>query len=94
MILADDQVAEDAVAPDLGPLAGYYGGKLPVEAQIYVRDRIAAAGVTHADLARRAGISRPQATNFITSTFGLSPDAAARMVEVIAALPERQARLI
>jgi transcriptional regulator with XRE-family HTH domain len=58
-----------------------------------VRDRWRAAGLTQEDLARRVGISRPQLANALQGRFGLSPDAAARLRAVVAALPVMQADL-
>ena len=36
-------------------------------------------GLKHSDLARRAGLSRPQVTNILHGTFGAGPAAAERL---------------
>lgn len=61
------------------------------------RDRLRAfrraAGVTQHDMAELAGIARCTLANFESGRFGLSPDAAARLRAVVAALPVVQAAL-
>lgn len=90
------KVRDADIAETLGlqaPLEGYRGGKIKDEDQVYVRDRLAAAGIGHDALAGLVGISRPQLTNAINGTYGLSADAAERLVAAVATLPVRQARL-
>lgn len=58
-----------------------------------VRDRWRASGLRQAELAELAGISRPTLANVLQGTFGLSPEAAARLRAVVASLPVVQAAL-
>jgi transcriptional regulator with XRE-family HTH domain len=46
------------------------------------------------DVARAAGLSRPQITNALRGRFGLSPPAAARLHAYLTALPVRQPGLL
>ena len=72
---------------------GYVGGILPERLRALSRKRRRAAAISQDDFARRIGLSRPQIANAEAGRFGLSPDAAARFLAVVAALPERQGSL-
>jgi AraC-like DNA-binding protein len=82
-----------ARAREADPWADYAGGIVPVPARDQVRDRWRASGLTQDQVAQRAGISRPQFSNAMQGTYGLSPAAAARLRAVVASLPVVQAAL-
>ena len=82
-----------ARAREADPWADYAGGIVPVPARDQVRDRWRASGLTQDQVAHRAGISRPQFSNAMQGTYGLSPAAAARLRAVVASLPVVQAAL-
>lgn len=70
---------EMADPPPDDPPPPYEGGTLPETERQRVRRRLRELGWTHADAAEAVGLSRPQFTNALTGTFGLSRDAAARL---------------
>lgn len=72
---------------------GYVGGILPDRLRALSRKCRRAAAISQDDFARLIGLSRPQIANAEAGRFGLSPDAAARFLAVVAALPERQGSL-
>ena len=67
--------------PVPGPPQPYEGGTLPETVAIQVRRRLRELGWTQDKAAKAVGISRPQFTNALTGTFGLSRDAARRLAE-------------
>jgi putative DNA primase/helicase len=83
--------ARDSAHP---AIEGYRSGILPESLRVLSRERRRAAAITQDDLARRIGISRPQLANAEQGRFGLSPQAAARWLVVVRALPERQQLLL
>ena len=72
----------------------YRSGILPERLRALSRVRRRAAAITQDELAKRIGISRPQLANAEQGRFGLSPQAAARWVAAVVALPERQQLLL
>lgn len=66
-------------SPPDAPPQPFEGGTLPATERQKVRRRLRELGWTHADAAEAVGLSRPQFTNVLTGTFGLSRDAAARL---------------
>jgi DNA-binding XRE family transcriptional regulator len=73
---------------------GYRGGLLPKEVRNWSRDGRRAAGISQEALARLIRISRPQLANAEAGRFGLSPEAAERLLAAIASLPVRQPSLL
>ena len=61
------------------PPQPYEGGILPPDVASQVRHQLRALGWTHHKAAKAVGLSRPQFTNALTGTFGLSREAAARL---------------
>lgn len=66
----------------------YQGGILPEIERRNVRDQLRALGWRHGDIADAIGLSRPQFTNALNGTFGLSRDAAARLADWMHAPPD------
>ena len=64
-----------------GPPQPYEGGTLPAPVAVQVRCRLRELGWTQDKAARAVGVSRPQFTNALQGTFGLSRDAARRLAE-------------
>lgn len=69
-------VMRDALADLAATLGDWRGGKLPATALPALRDAVRASGERPADLAARAGVSRPHFVNAMRGRNGLSPDAA------------------
>lgn len=67
--------------PILGPPPPYEGGTLPEAEAIRVRRRLRELNWTQDMAAKAVGLSRPQFTNALTGTFGLSREAARRLAE-------------
>lgn len=88
-----EPVAETVPELPVDPLAGYHGGRLDTVQAEVMRDRIRSSGLRQDEIARKVGISRPQLANALQGRFGLSPDVADRLLEVISTLPQRQAVL-
>jgi len=53
----------------------------------WARDRLKSTAQTQEDVARAAGLSRPQLTNALRGRFGLSGEAARRVHEALTAQP-------
>ncbi len=68
--------------------APYQGGILPPEAVGEIKQFMRARSWTHDDFAHAIGLSRPQFTNAVNGTFGLSRDAAARLAELVSHPPD------
>jgi transcriptional regulator with XRE-family HTH domain len=69
------------------PLGAWTGGHLTARQAQWALDRLKSTAQTQEDVARAAGLSRPQLTNALRGRFGLSEDAARRVHEVLDALP-------
>ena len=65
------------------------GGIMPAELVALVRFQQRAGGISQERLAQLMGLSRPQLANVLQGRFGLSPAAAARLLEALTALPIR-----
>jgi putative DNA primase/helicase len=65
------------------------GGTMPAELVAFGRVLWRGAGISQQALADRAELSRPQLANAMQGRFGLSPAAAARLLEALTALPQR-----
>lgn len=72
------------------PAPAWSGGRLGDAERTWALTRIRLAGVRQDDVARAAGLSRPQLTNALQGRFGLSPPAAARVFLYLSKLPARQ----
>lgn len=75
----------ESPTPKLDP---YRGGILPPEAVGEIKQFMRARSWTHHDFADAIGLSRPQITNVLRGTFGLSRDAAARLAELVSHPPD------
>jgi putative DNA primase/helicase len=94
------KAATEAVQVDPAPTAcpppeavpalpeAYSCGTLPETMTIQIRRRLRELGFRHEDAARAVGLSRPQFTNILNGTFGLSPDAARRLAEFMDRPPD------
>ena len=82
------------VEPVILPVDIYRSGLLPEAVRNMSRERRRAAGISQEEVARHIGISRPQLANVEAGRFGLSAEAAARFLAVMAALPVRQPTLL
>ena len=69
------------------PLDAWNGGHLTANQAQWAQDRLKSTAQTQEDVARAAGLSRPQLTNALRGRFGLSEAAARRVYEVLNALP-------
>ena len=69
------------------PLDVWTGGHLTAEQAQWARDRLKSTAQTQEDVARAAGLSRPQLTNALRGRFGLSVEAARRVHEALTAQP-------
>ena len=69
------------------PFDAWTGGHLTADQAQWAHDRLKTTAQTQEDVARAAGLSRPQLTNALRGRFGLSEDAARRVHEVLDALP-------
>jgi hypothetical protein len=88
--------ADSGLRPPIGvdpPLDAWTGGHLTARQAQWARDRLKSTAQTQEDVARAAGLSRPQLTNALRGRFGLSVDAARRVHEVLDALPVVQPSL-
>ena len=63
----------------------WHGGVLPEPIRLAVERKRRAYGLTHADLAMRIGISRPQTTNGLRGRFGFGAEAAEKLKEFLTA---------
>ena len=75
------------------PLDAWTGGHLTADQTQWARDRLKSTAQTQEDVARAAGLSRPQLTNALRGRFGLSETAARRVYAVLDALPVVQPSL-
>lgn len=82
----------EALIPETA--ASYRGGVLPEELRTWSRDRRRAACFSQELVAKRIGLSRSQLANAEAGRFGLSPEAAARFISTVAALPYRQGQML
>jgi len=90
---AKAEVVAEIEAPPLPeavevPPQPYEGGILPPDVASQVRRQLRAYGWTHDRAAKAVGISRPQFTNALTGTFGLSREAARRLAEFMDRPPD------
>ncbi len=84
----DPSFTKGALANAPGPpLDAWNGGHLTADQAQWAHDRLKSTAQTQEDVARAAGLSRPQLTNALRGRFGLSEDAARRVHEVLNALP-------
>jgi putative DNA primase/helicase len=74
--------------PVPGPPQPYEGGTLPEAVAVRVRRRLREMNWTQDMAAKVVGISRPQFTNALTGTFGLSRAAASRLAEFMDRPPD------
>lgn len=89
--VSDDMpVVEPSPAPEAipAPPQPYEGGTLPEAEAIRVRRRLRELNWTQEKAAQVVGISRPQFTNVLTGTFGLSREAARRLAEFMDRPPD------
>lgn len=82
----------EALIPEAA--ASYRGGVLPEELRAWSRERRRAACFSQELVAKRIGLSRSQLANAEAGRFGLSAEAAARLISTVAALPLRQDQLL
>ena len=97
----EDELLEPVVVPLAAAVEAlpsamldYRGGLLPKEVRNLSRESRRAAGISQEALARLIRISRPQLANAEAGRFGLSPEAAERLLAAIASLPVRQPSLL
>ena len=94
--IAPDVSLDDGTDEELDPVAAFAlrGGVIPLALRPAARRLQRESGWRQDELARRIGISRPQLANGLQGRFGLSPEPARALVELIAKPPLARAPLL